>query len=101
MVSEAKVSKRAEIAAGILLTIVMGGIGALAEEQPGIDPQSLVGEWVGSWTATSVIGGPPGGPYKMTIRRIEGPRVFGHVEISRRRQVEFDFVGTLDGKRLT
>jgi hypothetical protein len=46
-------------------------------------------------------GGPAGGPYKMTIRRVEGSRVFGHLEISVKRTVNLDFVGTLDGNRLT
>jgi hypothetical protein len=96
------VTKPTAIALGTLLTIVVVGLAALAEDQPIIDPQSLVGEWVGSWTKAGSIGAAPaGGPYRMTIRRVDRSRVFGHLVISRRRALELDFVGTLDGNRLT
>lgn len=85
-----------------LLIVVVVGLGALAEEQPSIDPQSLVGEWVGSWTQARAIGAAPaGGSYRMTIRRVARSKVFGHLEISKRRILELDFVGTLEGNRLT
>jgi hypothetical protein len=47
----------------------------------------------GSWAVTE-------GPYRMIITKVQGARVFGHVEFSTRRTVEFDFVGILDGNRL-
>jgi len=81
---------------------VLAGLGALAEEQPRIDPRSLVGEWIGSWTPTHQTGaGRTEGPYRMLIRRVKGSRVFGRVEVAGRRQAQFNFVGTLDGNRLT
>jgi hypothetical protein len=76
---------------------------SLANRNRDFDPQSLVGEWVGSWTKAGMIGagGPSGGPYRMTIRRVEGSRVFGHLDFSVKQTVDLDFVGTLDGNRLT
>jgi hypothetical protein len=50
------VTKSTAIALGALLVVVVGGLGALAEEQPLISPQSLVGEWVGYWEARSTGG---------------------------------------------
>ena len=96
------VTQSTAIALGSLLIIVMAGLGALAEEQPRIDPRSLVGEWIGSWKPTHQTGaGRTEGPYRILIRRVKGSRVFGRVEAAGRRQEQFNFVGTLDGNRLT
>jgi hypothetical protein len=96
------VTKSTAIALGALLVVVVGGLGALAEEQPLISPQSLVGEWVGYWEARSTGGAARRtGPYRLTIRRVAGSKIFGHLEVVSRHQAEFDIVGTLDGSSLT
>ena len=68
-----------------------------------VDPQSLVGQWAGTWAMTNE----PGiqGTHNMTISKVDGNQVFGHVDrigVGRAvATVHFDFVGTLDGDRLT
>jgi len=96
------VTKPTAVALGALLIIVVLGLEALAEEQPLISPQSLVGEWLGSWEARSTGGAAQRtGSYGLTIRRVAGSKIFGHLKVVSRHQAEFDIVGTLDGNRLT
>lgn len=70
--------------------------------QTPLDPQSLIGEWRGSWTSTQMHrarAASASGQYYLTIEKVEGNKVHGRAEIIGR--TEFKFVGTLDGNRLT
>src|SRR5262245_33925447 len=64
------------------------------------EPQSLVGQWIGTWIDKSEE--KRNGPYYITIERVDGNKVFGRGEVhSRPGKTEFKFVGTLEGNRLT
>ena len=67
--------------------------------QTELDPQSLVGEWVGRWTEKHVA--KSHGSYYLWIEKVEGNKVYGRGEIAGRRSTEFKLVGTLDSNRLT
>jgi hypothetical protein len=91
----------------LLCLIVLAGLAmmtglalprALAQS---VDPQSLVGEWVGTWTMGSEAA--VKADYNMTITKVEGNQVHGRVERAgwgRTVPSEFDFVGTLEGDKL-
>ena len=64
-----------------------------------LDPQSLVGEWSGSWTNTKLQGA--NGQYHLTIDEVKGDKVYGQVVISGRETLQFKLLGTLAGNRLT
>ena len=67
--------------------------------QAAVDPQSLVGEWNGSWVEKHRAIAK--GQYSLTIEKVEGNKVHGRGEIRAGRTSEFKFVGTLEGNRLT
>jgi hypothetical protein len=74
----------------------------VASAQTPVDPQSLVGEWTGSWISAWVGGST--GAYQLTIARVEGNTVYGRFEFTTRNvrgRREGDFVGTVEGNRLT
>ena len=67
-----------------------------------LDPQSLVGQWNGSWRDRRLAGS--NGQYSLTIERVVGDRVHGQVQFKAGpsgRFFESPFVGTLQGNRLT
>jgi hypothetical protein len=66
-----------------------------------VDPQSLVGSWVGTWTETGRRA--LTGPYFLKIEKVEGDQVFGTGELRGRRVTvpPFRVTGTLSGKSLT
>jgi hypothetical protein len=70
-----------------------------AWSQTRLDPQSLVGEWSGSWINRQLQGA--NGQYHLTIEEVKGDKVYGQVVISGRETVQFKLSGTLDGNRLT
>jgi hypothetical protein len=78
---------------------ILTAVPAAAWAQAAADPQSLVGEWTGSWVDKRE--GKSKGQYSLTIEKVEGNRVQGRVEVSADRTSEFKFVGTLEGNRLT
>ena len=86
------------LAASILLAVMPS---AVQPQVTAVDPQSLVGSWVGSWTETGRRA--LSGRYIMTIDKVEGDRVSGTAEmVGRRVQVPpFRVAGTLSGNRLT
>ena len=54
--------------------------------QPGLDPQSLVGEWRGKWTSGAATGGPGPrsgreGPFGLTITEVRGNVVRATIEV--------------------
>ena len=69
-----------------------------ASETP-LDPQSLVGEWSGSWRDTQKPGA--NGQYHLTVEEVKGDKVYGQVVISGRETLQFKLLGTLAGNRLT
>ena len=72
--------------------------------QTTIDPEWLIGEWQGQWTAVQASGPKYPGPYMLTIKVVSGGRlVYGEGTI---RSVfggirPFSFVGVLEENRLT
>jgi hypothetical protein len=67
-----------------------------------VDPQSLVGEWEGTWSGVSARD--VQGTFRMTVTKVERSQVHGRIEREGwGRQVapaRFDFVGTLEGNKL-
>ena len=43
-----------------------------------VDPQSLVGQWAGTWAMANEPG--VQGTHNMTISKVDGNQVFGHVD---------------------
>jgi len=87
---------------GLLLAPLVGAVSIGETQAPAVAPQSLVGEWVGSWQGKHTTKWR--GQWNMTIVKVEGRRVFGHVLIDGRQRGErreFDFVGSLEGNRLS
>ena len=79
----------------ITTVAALAAVALAAWAQAPLDPQSLVGEWSGTWTAKHHGGN---GQYHVTIERVEGNKVFGQVVKSGRDR--FNIVGTLAGNRL-
>ena len=71
----------------------------VATAQTTTDPQSLVGEWVGTWNDRNLSR--TNGKYYLTIEKVEGNKVFGKGETTTNRNNQFRFQGTFDGSRLT
>jgi hypothetical protein len=68
-------------------------------QTPTVDPQTLVGRWVGSWTNANT--GKGNGKYYLTIERVEGQKVFGVGEFVGQKTSQFKVNGTLSGNQLT
>ena len=82
----------------VILLLVLGHGSAPALAQA-IDPQSLVGEWIGQWSSTSRA--QTSGPYSLLISKVDGDKVTGRVEqSSHQKNTSFAFVGTLEGNKL-
>jgi len=65
------------------------------------DPQSLVGDWSGEWRSKTGSSSNYG-PYSLTIEKVQGNKVSGHVQArSDRGNVDYKFLGALDGNQLT
>ena len=90
---------------GVLLVVVVGvllGVAVNGDAQAP-DPQSLLGEWIGTWTGRLASAS---GPYRLVIERVDGRRVRGHVETTGGRNqqgapVSFRIAGVLKGNHLT
>ena len=86
----------------IASVVVLATLVASAWSQAPLDPQSLVGEWSGSWTNKHL---PVNGRYSLTIEKVEGDKVYGQVYFTTptgsRPTVQFKIGGTLDRNRLT
>ena len=83
--------------AGLALVTGLAPPQALAQT----DPQSLVGEWTGTWVATSERLAQ--GALNMTVTKVESNQVHGRFERDgwgKLPSARFDFVGTLEGDRL-
>ncbi len=74
---------------------------AMGAEAQAVDPQSLIGEWQGTWNLANPKG--VNGQYYLTIKTVEGNKVQGRVERSNVRKgitPDFNFTGTLTGNVL-
>ena len=72
----------------------------VAAAQAPVDPQSLLGEWKGSWISRN---GSVSGGYHLTVEKVVGAAVSGRWEVTTPRQGDrrATFVGALDGDRLS
>jgi hypothetical protein len=87
----------------ITLSIVLA-LGVIPGQVIGetIDPQSLIGEWVGVWQNTGPDAATYRGQYILTIKRVEGTKVFCHISsTSSRGSSQGEPVATLAGNRLS
>jgi hypothetical protein len=93
-------AKRRRVLAGLAVSVAAVLVSVAGVVAQNVDPQSLVGQWDGNWTEKSES--KVNGRYYITIERVEGNRVFGRAEVhSMKGKTEFQFVGTLQGNRLT
>jgi hypothetical protein len=80
-------------------------LGPPTAAQAPLDAQALVGEWVGKWTGTILPGhgryGGSGGPYSLSINRVEGDSVFATVAFPAAFQGTRNVRATLSGNNLT
>lgn len=86
----------------LALVIIVASSAATGRAQPGLDPQSLIGEWRGKWTSGAVTGGPGPrsgreGPFALTIAQVQGNVVHGTVEVA---GVTTKIRATLQGNQL-
>jgi hypothetical protein len=68
-----------------LVVIIVASSAGAGWAQPGLDPQSLIGEWIGKWTSGAATGGPGPrsgreGPFVLTISQVQANVVHGTVE---------------------
>src|SRR4029453_3918834 len=73
--------------------------GVSAWLQAPLHPESLIGDWNGSWTNKKAQG--VNGQYHLMIEQVNGKKVYGQVEFSGPQTAQFKLLGTLDGNRLT
>jgi hypothetical protein len=58
-----------------------------------VDPQSLVGEWAGTWNSQSAEPANMSGAYSLTIKKVEDAKVFARLHsVSPGRNVDADVV---------
>jgi hypothetical protein len=79
--------------------VAVAALGVSAWSQAPLDPQSLIGDWNGSWTNKKAQG--VNGQYHLRIEQVNGNKVYGQVEFSGPQTAQFKLLGTLDGNRLT
>jgi hypothetical protein len=99
-VNVANCAKRRLVLAGLAISVAAVVVPVTGVVAQNVDPQSLVGQWTGTWTEKSQA--KMNGRYYITIEKVDGKRVFGRGEVhSGSWKNEFQFVGTLEGNRLT
>jgi len=96
MVRQRVVSGRLLLLLASVLLVASFALPAWPQSSP--DPQSLVGEWWGSWRARAQKGR---GDYALTIDRVEGEKVYGRGKATGPWKADFEFTGRVDGKKLT
>ena len=93
----ANCAKRRLVLAGLALSVAAVVVPVAGVVAQNVDPQSLVGQWTGTWTEKSES--KMSGRYYITIEKVEGKSVFGRGEVhSRSGKTEFQFVGPLEGR---
>ena len=70
-------------------------------QQAALDPQSLIGEWSGSWKSAGAVQHEQAGRYYLTIEKVEAARVQGKGRVEGRSARDFKFTGRLTGDHLT
>lgn len=73
----------------ILLVALVGS--TYGQTAPAVDPQSLLGEWVGT------IKGPANFDYYLTLTKAEGNKIFGKARNVGQRTNEYPIAGTVEG----
>ena len=89
----------------VLLVMVVGwllGV-AVGGHAQSLDPQSLIGDWVGTWQGRLASAS---GPYRLVIERVNGDKVHGHVETTSGRSKQdaptsFRIAGEVKGNHVT
>jgi hypothetical protein len=79
----ANCAKRRLVLAGLAVSLAAVFVPLAGVVAQNVDPQSLVGQWTGTWTEKSES--KMNGPYYITIERVDGNRVFGRCEVIRGR----------------
>jgi hypothetical protein len=77
-------------------------LGAHEVRAADLDPQSILGEWQGTWAMASSRGST--GSYYITINKVEGEKVQGRSErpaSGKSAESNWNFVGTLAGNVMT
>jgi hypothetical protein len=89
----------------VLLVMVVGGLlgVAVGGHAQALDPQSLIGDWVGTWQGKLAS---QSGPYRLVIERVKGDKVQGHVEtisgrVKQNAPTSFRIAGVVKGNHLT
>ena len=87
---------------GLACAGLLSAFGAYQARGADLDPQSLIGEWQGTWSLASSRG--TTGNYYITIKKVEGEKVYGRSErpaAGRTPEFNWNFVGTLAGNVVT
>jgi hypothetical protein len=85
--------------AGLALLLTLGVHVVRADD---LDPQTLLGEWQGTWASATNRG--ITGPYFITIKKVEGEKVQGRSErpaSGKTAESNWNFVGALAGNVMT
>jgi hypothetical protein len=88
------------IVTGLVVLALLPALDGRAEAQA-VDPQSLLGEWQGTWAWANNPG--VNGQYRLNIKTVDGNRVQGRVERSNVKQgltPDFNVTGSLTGNVL-
>jgi hypothetical protein len=83
----------------IASVLAVATLAVSAWSQATLDPQSLIGNWSGSWTNKLLRSA--NGQYHLKIEQVRGNKVYGLVDISGTSSIQYRLDGTLDGNRLT
>jgi hypothetical protein len=88
---------RLVVLVGWLLGVAGGG------HAQSLDPQSLIGDWVGTWQGKLASAS---GPYRLVVEQVNGDKVLGHVETTSGRSKQnaptsFKIAGAVKGNHLT
>jgi hypothetical protein len=86
----------------VLLLAVWTSLVPVASAQSPVDPQSLVGDWQGTWKPQASTKRNRTGSYHLSVERVEGARVSGKVlKVDDKLTEEKTFTGRLNGNVLT
>ena len=70
-----------------LVVITVASLASMGWAQSELDPQALIGEWIGKWISGATSGGPgprigKEGPFALTITQVDGKVVHGVVQVA-------------------
>jgi hypothetical protein len=75
----ANCAQRRLVLVGLAISVAAAVVPLAGVVAQNVDPQSLVGQWTGTWTEKSES--KMNGPYYITIEKVDGNRVFGRGEV--------------------